>query len=158
MKQALRNHMHGVRSLAKELCGRVRSLRYIQHIRRYQHEKDGFKCTACNNTNLTVGTVGVLSCCGHAGCLSCLRNVAADGHCIVPQCSARVSASHVVSAANFGRTPTDGEVTGRFGRKLSALTKKVKDIVEVQGDRVVVFCQFGKSLLQKEFQYYLYGF
>lgn len=143
MKQALRNHMHGVRSLSKELCGRVRSLRYIQHIRSYQQQETGFECTACKSTQLNVSDVGVLSCCGHAGCLSDLRKLAAEGRCVVPLCTARVSPSHVLSAEKFGSSETDA--TGKFGRKLSAVTKKVKQIVEDQGDRVVVFCQFGKS-------------
>jgi len=156
-KQILHNHMVVVRSLAKELCGRYRSLRYIQHIRRYQEEVERFKCPACDNAELSVSDVGVLSCCGHAGCLSCLRNQAADGHCVVPLCTARVSPSHVVAADTFGGAMD--ESTGKYGRKLSAVTDKVKRIVEEQGDRVIVFCQFGEwggALLCLLFSLFLY--
>jgi hypothetical protein len=43
MKHALRNHMHFLRSLTNELCGRMRSLRYIQNIRQFQLANEIFK-------------------------------------------------------------------------------------------------------------------
>ncbi|KAL3913212.1 MAG: hypothetical protein SGILL_006580, partial [Bacillariaceae sp.] len=140
MKQSLRNHMHGVRSLSKELCGRVRSLRYIKQIHHYQQDESGFECPACNTSTLHVSDVGVLTCCGHAGCLTDLRKAADKTRCVVPQCSARVNPSHVLPASSFGRS--EANATGKFGRKLTAVITKVKRIVEDQGDRVVVFCQF----------------
>jgi hypothetical protein len=140
MKQALRNHMHGVRSLAKELCGRVRSLRYIEWIRNFQKETC-LACVGCKAEGLQVGSVGVLSCCGHVGCLTCLGEKASDGKCIESTCDARVSSAHVVSADRLGLERNDAS-GGRFGRKLSAIVDKVKEIITQDDDRLIVFCQF----------------
>lgn len=143
MKQSLRNHMHVVRSLSKELCGRYRSLRYIQQIRRYQQEKIGFDCVACKKNHLSVKHVGVLSCCGHSGCANDLRAAAEEGRCIVPLCTARVSLSHVLLAGSFGTGDKQQAATGTFGCKLSEITETVHHLVNIKSDRVVVFCQFG---------------
>jgi SNF2 family DNA or RNA helicase len=145
MKQALRNHMHLVRSLAKELCGRIRSLRYIQYIRHFQWKgtsmERGLECNMCQKERLEVDDVGVLSSCGHSGCLSCLRKQAGEGHCIVANCSARVSAAHIIAADKLGLDREDAS-GGHFGRKLTAVVEKVKDIIEKEGDRLLIFCQF----------------
>jgi SNF2-related domain len=147
MKHALRNHMHFVRSLAKELCGRIRSLRYIQHIRRLQiNEKEnekGFICTMCQkDIQGAKSTIGVLSCCGHAGCIDCLRKQAYEGLCIVPNCCARVSCAHIASADRLGLDNDDSR-SGQFGRKLTALVSKVKEIMNNKNDdRMIIFCQF----------------
>jgi SNF2-related domain len=147
MKHALRNHMHFIRSLAKELCGRVRSLRYIQHIRRLQlNEKENetdFVCRMCEKDVQGLKcTIAVLSCCGHAGCIDCLRKRAYDGLCIVPDCCARVSSAHIASADRLGLENEDS-CSGRFGRKLTAVVAKVKEILRSEeDDRMIVFCQF----------------
>lgn len=143
MKQGLRNHMHLVRSLGKELCGRIRSLRYIQYIRHFQEteKKRRFECLKCRKERLEVHEVGVLSCCGHSGCLSCLRKQSGEGHCIVTNCSARVSASHIVSADKLGLDRKDAS-GGKFGRKLTAVVELVKEIIEEKSDRLIIFCQF----------------
>ena len=97
----------------------------------------------CKGANLPVQDVGVLSCCGHAGCEKDLLSAAAEGRCIDELCTARVSMSHVLSAKNFGGLEEETVLTGQFGRKLSILAAKVQDLVDTEGDRVVVFCQFG---------------
>lgn len=140
-KIALRNHLHIVRSMGKEVCGRVRSLRYVEWVQRFQDTTLAYTCPRCKREGLSVSTVGVLSCCGHMGCLSCLAAQAAEGKCIeAPSCSARVSAAHVVSSAHLGLDRGD-TVGGRFGRKLTSLVEKVEEII-ASGDRLIVFCQF----------------
>lgn len=142
MKLALRNHMHTVRSMGKELCGRVRSLRYIQWIRRFQQLNDDFECNQCKASGLSADKVGVLSSCGHVGCLLCLRKHAEEGKCIEsPSCSARVSLPHVVSSKDLGLDRDDDNTGGKYGRKLTTIVDKVKEITAT-GDRVLVFCQF----------------
>lgn len=145
MKQALRNHMHLVRSFAKELCGRTRSLRYIVHIRQFQRNAIGneskFKCAKCPINQVVMDEMGVLSCCGHTGCLNCLRRQSGEGQCVVPDCSARVSTAHIVAAGMLGLDCKES-CGGRFGRKLTAVVQKVKEIIEDRGDRVIIFCQF----------------
>ena len=85
-------------------------------------------------------SIGVLSCCGHAGCIDCWRSVVAnEGRCIVP---VRVSTSHIASTDRLG--VNNNMRSGRFGRKLSSVVQKVQDILSNgNDDRIIVFCQFG---------------
>jgi len=141
MKIALRNYMHVVRGMGKELCGRLRSLRYIEWIQRFQDTEQKFHCSKCKTENLPVQRFGVLSCCGHVGCLDCLRKEAANGKCIEdPKCKARVSPPHVVSSTDLGLDNEDSS-GGRYGRKLTAIIEKVQEII-ASGDRLIIFCQF----------------
>jgi SNF2 family DNA or RNA helicase len=149
LKHALRNHMHFVRSLTKELCGRMRSLRYIQNIRQFQLANEVFKCTMCGiETSGAHHSIGVLSCCGHAGCIECLCKYANEGRCIIPDCCARVSTSHIASTDRLG--VNNAMSSGRFGRKLTSVVQKVQEILgDGTDDRVIIFCQFDdlKSLV-----------
>eukprot|EP00977_Amphora_coffeiformis_P014794 scaffold4223_cov189-Amphora_coffeaeformis.AAC.54 len=140
MKQKLRNNMHSFRALVKEFCGRERSLRYIQWIRRFQKESV-ITCQGCNKEGIKADAGGILSCCGHVGCLECLQRMAAHDKCINTKCDARVNPAHVVASTKLGfeRHDVSG---GRFGRKLTAIVKKVESIVGKSDDRVLVFCQF----------------
>jgi len=140
MKLALRNHMHTVRSMGKELCGRIRSLRYIERIRSYQSVGSKFECGGCKAGNLSVDKVGVLSCCGHFGCLDCLKSFASQNACVDAGCSARVSPAHVLSSDDLGLQEED-RGGGKFGRKITAMVEKIKEVTGT-GDRAIVFCQF----------------
>jgi hypothetical protein len=65
MKFALREHMHGIRTLGKELCGRTRSLRYFKSVRDFQLSHTDIKCPSCSNgKTLRREELGVLSSCG----------------------------------------------------------------------------------------------
>lgn len=150
MKLELRNFMHRIRSLGKELCGRIRSLRYIQSIQRFQqaassdHHTD-LSCPSCRKTGLLISDAGVLSSCGHTGCLGCLRKYASAGQCIQAtdsehECSARVSVHDVVSTNQLG-IGGDEQRAGRHGVKLSAVVSKVQEIL-ADGDRTIIFYQF----------------
>ena len=140
MKQMLRNEMHLFRALVKEFCGRERSLRYIQWIRRFQKEAV-ITCHGCDKEGIQADAGGILSCCGHVGCLECLQKMAAHDKCINPKCDARVNPAHIVASNKLGveRNDVSG---GRFGRKLTAIVKKVRSIIANSDDRVLVFCQF----------------
>jgi hypothetical protein len=145
MKHALRNHMHFLRSLTKELCDRMRSLRYIQNIRQFQLANEIFKCSKCEREISGADSdhcVGVLSCCGHAGCIDCLRSVVAnEGRCIVPDCCALVSTSYIASTDRLG--VKNDVSSGRFGRKLTSVIEKVQEILtNGNDDRIIIFCQF----------------
>jgi SNF2 family DNA or RNA helicase len=141
MKVALRDHLHLVRSSSQELCGRIRSLRYIEEIRRFQKNDTDFRCSKCAKKGLKVDEVGVLSKCGHVGCLECLKTQAAEGKCINENsCSAIINSAHVVSSADFGLEHEDFS-GGEYGKKLTAVVEKVKEIIG-KGDRLIVFCQF----------------
>jgi SNF2 family DNA or RNA helicase len=140
MKVALRNHMHRVRSYAKELCGRIRSLRFILSIRQLLQDCTQLQCSACKRGNMEGRDVAILGSCGHAGCLDCLRQRAGEGHCIYPDCKAHANIQHVVSLDKLGSDKGEG-TTKQFGSKLGSVVEKVEEIL-ASGDRMIVFCQF----------------
>jgi hypothetical protein len=132
MKMALREHMHDVRSYLKELCGRTKSLRYFQSIRDFQLRETKIKCPGgsplCGNGGDRNGVipkdqVGVSSCCGHVGCLSCLRHHADKEKCIDPSCSAQVKSTHIVPAAALGNDNTGK--SEKYGAKLTQIVENV---------------------------------
>ena len=140
-KRALHNYMFTIRSFGKELCGRIRSLRFVEHVYALQESKQKFRCAKCNREDLSAEDVAILSSCGHFGCLKCLEACAAEGKCIEhPRCSADVSLPHVISSTRLNIKARD-DSGGRYGCKLTAAVTKVKEIVE-SGDRVLVFIQF----------------
>ena len=88
MKYELREHVHDIRSIGKELCGRMRSLRFFRWVRNFQLEDSiGEKCIGegCDKIKGSGQNTqwGVLSCCGHVGCVSCLQRCADSEICIV---------------------------------------------------------------------------
>ena len=100
MKYALREHVHDIRALGKELCARSRSLRYFSWVRDFQNGK-AVVCEArsalcaCNKEDGTVKQLdsGVLSSCGHVGCLKCLHYHAGKDECVdryVVLCEAQI--------------------------------------------------------------------
>jgi SNF2 family DNA or RNA helicase len=143
MKFGLREHMHLVTALGKELCGRIRSLRYFQWVRKFQHQQTSMECPSCSSV-LSIDRVGVLSSCGHIGCLDCLHRCAADCHCVANKCSiscqARVASTQIVSAVNLG-ADQDHSHAGKYGAKLTAVVNKVREVI-TSGDRLIVFVQF----------------
>ena len=88
MKYELREHVHDIRSIGKELCGRMRSLRFFRWVRNFQlRDGIGEKCVAegCKTVQGESERVewGVLSCCGHVGCVPCLQRCADSEICII---------------------------------------------------------------------------
>lgn len=140
MKLKLRDFMHQVRSLGKALCGRVRSLRFIQWVHKFLCEPESLSCESCGRSNISVHEMGILSCCGHIGCMQCLKTAADKARCIDASCSVQgISLAHVVSTSKLGLENPDNRA--RFGTKLSQVVEKVKKVTE-SGDRLIIFCQF----------------
>lgn len=159
LKFQLREHMHKVRSTCKELCGRIQSLRFFQWVLNFQLQDKVDACPRCagkgegNDDGLSRKLCGVLSCCGHFGCLQCLRYHAHREECIHPTCKARVTSNDIVSAVDLG-TDRDHPIVGSkssgggmYGAKLAKLVRSVLDLVS-KDDRVIVFVQFD-DLKQK---------
>lgn len=142
MKYALREHVHEIRSLGKELCGRFRSLRYFKWVRDFQLKSTLVSCSGCDKSGEEVGReqAGVLSCCGHVGCLKCLRYHANREECINTSCQAPVKHSNVISAVDLG-ADRDHVNGGKFGAKLTEIVSNIKRLVS-DNDRVIVFIQF----------------
>jgi len=149
MKFAIREHMHKVRNVAKELRGRKQSLRYFQYVRDFQLQETEYTCIGHDSTfcdckasggKVPRDRLGVLSSCGHTGCLSCLQTHADREDCIDPTCQIPVKRTHIASAVGLG-VDREHAAGGKYGAKLSAIVEKVNQLVR-DGDRVIVFAQF----------------
>jgi hypothetical protein len=148
MKFALRQHIHRVRTRSKELCGRIRSLRYLDCVRKFQSETT-FECHGCHDACLAVESsnkkiscdkAAVFSCCGHSGCLNCLAHSGDLQKCVDKTCSAQVKPAHVVPSSAL-RSDGASNSGGKYGAKLTAIVEKVKELLDGD-DRVIVFVQF----------------
>jgi SNF2 family DNA or RNA helicase len=147
MKWAIREHVHEIRTLCKELCGRVRSLRYFRAVLDFNKKGQQVKCTGGKDRGImtcqevcTPGEAGVLSSCGHSGCLGCLKHFAARDECLHEQCKAQVKVDCVVTGEDLGCSK-DHEAGGQWGAKLTNIVASVKNMIDA-GDRVIVFVQF----------------
>ena len=148
----LREHTHGLRKLQKELVGRVRSLRFFQSVRDLQRAKleEAVICQVCT-TKFAKSRSGVLSTCGHIGCLECLKSHAENQECGVENCDCATRDSSVVTAVSLGTEVgakagmTDGGV-GVHGSKIIDLVKHIKSVPD--DERILVFVQFPDLMLQ----------
>jgi len=150
----LREHTHGLRKLQKELVGRVRSLRFFQSVRDLQQAKmdDSVKCEACSK-KFAKSKSGVLSTCGHIGCVTCLKVNAENQECGVKNCDCATRDTSVVTAVSLGTEAsadsksikTDGGV-GVHGSKIIDIVAHIKSIPD--DERILVFVQFPDLMQQ----------
>ncbi|GMI05451.1 hypothetical protein TrVE_jg4580 [Triparma verrucosa] len=153
MKYALREHVHALRTLNKELAGRMRSLRYFRCVLEFNQKDVCVPCngaaegrSCCAGKTIKAADAGVLSSCGHTGCLKCLEFCTAREECIDPSCKAPCKSSSIVTGKELG-CDEQHKAGGKWGAKLTEIVKSVKKLIDA-GDRVLVFVQF-KDLKQK---------
>lgn len=123
----LRENVHRLRALHKELLGRFRSKRYFQVVRDVQK---GFFPVA------EVEDLALLSCCGHHGTIETVTAAAKSFVCVAAGCRAPVRPLNVVLASTLGLESD----SGTFGRKLETLVALI-DAVDAKS-RILVFVQF----------------
>ena len=129
-----REHAHDVRKLTKELVGRVRSLRYFTVVRdlqkQAQHEIPIVNCPACGRSDLPIAEIGVLSSCGHMGCLACVVTSAEKEECVYHasgECMAAARVLNIVKAETLGVDDAVRDGNGKhFGRKLEQVVELIK--------------------------------
>ena len=200
-KWHIREEVREVRMLARELAGRMRSLRFFRSVRDLQrlssHEE--VACQACDAKSGGAGAPttakgpggkkrpaatsshpksrsGLLSTCGHVGCLECLRQNAELQECGVAGCACPARHSSVVDATSLGteaaapgsvttpkspakrakgpatRPSGDGGPTdealemGAHGSKMAHLVQRLRDTP--RDERVLVFVQFPDLMKQ----------
>jgi hypothetical protein len=133
--------MHELRSLHKEHVGRTRSLRFFERVRDFQSAKPTGVIEAHTPEGLAptrIADAAVLSCCGHVGQASWLRQLAERQECAAVGCAAAVRDTSIVRAAELhGQSESVG---GSFGCKLSAVVDKVLALPKTE--RVLIFVQF----------------
>jgi SNF2 family DNA or RNA helicase len=133
----LREHIHKLRRLQKEIVERVRSLRYFQAIRALQNEHTVVKC--CHTQQIVQPEHrALLSCCGHQGHIDVLREHAAQNACPSPGCQAPVRPTSIVLASDLGLNATVS--SGTHGTKLTKLCNVLLSLPK--DERILVFVQF----------------
>ena len=151
----LREHTHQLIALQKELVGRVRSLRFFQSVRDLQAKLSTatIKCQVCLK-EVKKSNTGVLSTCGHFGCLTCLKENASKQACGVVGCNCAQRDSSVVLADSLGTEFSikgkkgNGSVSviGKHGSKLIDLVNHINRIPSEE--RILVFVQFTDLMAQ----------
>ncbi|GJJ11419.1 hypothetical protein Clacol_005652 [Clathrus columnatus] len=144
-----REHAHDLRKLAKELVGRVRSLRYFTVVRDLQKQKQKdvkpVDCPSCKRQSLPISEIGVLSSCGHMGCIKCVIACAEQEECVYHasgDCNAAARVLNVVKAETLGVDDVMRDGKGKhFGRKLEQVVDLIKNRIP-ESERVLVFVQF----------------
>jgi hypothetical protein len=126
-----------LRPLVKELVGRIRSLRYFEAVRDLQQGRTTQlhsdvppnDCPSCGKKDIPVEELGVLSTCGHKGCLGCLKELAREKEACVfaatGECKCLSRPTSVVEASSLGVDDKERDGKGKhYGRKL-------EDIIEL---------------------------
>lgn len=127
-KWALRELSHELRALAKELGGRIRSMRFFECVREFQREdivvtRD---CPSCGRKDVPLNELSILSSCGHVGCTPCVRAQAANELCIKHPHDCKIGANllFVVPAGILGKDKSADGQGRHWGQKL-------EDIIEL---------------------------
>ncbi|KAK3237919.1 hypothetical protein CYMTET_52037, partial [Cymbomonas tetramitiformis] len=144
-KMDLRDKVHLLRRLEKELVGRVRSLRYFVTIRDLQRKASAAHCPACGKKDVKPKDQAVLSCCGHVGEATCLLEFAEKQECPTPGCSAAARLGSVVPVPSLGVDQDHGQ-GGKFGTKLAQIVTLLRSLNN--SERALVFVQFP-DLMEK---------
>ena len=147
IREHVSDPQNSLRKLTEELVGRVRSLRFFRSVRDLQQmvSTDDVPCLVCSAESgapakggkrkgggdicKPKAESGLLSTCGHIGCLDCLRGNAANTECGVPGCECPTRFSSVIHAQSLGTE----RVTKRGAAAVKSPVKKAKksaDVVE----------------------------
>ena len=147
IREHVSDPQNSLRKLTEELVGRVRSLRFFRSVRDLQQmvSTDDVPCLVCSaesgapakggkrkggsNICKPKAESGLLSTCGHIGCLDCLKRNAANQECGVPGCECPTRFSSVIHAQSLGTE----RVTKRGAAAVKSPVKKAKksaDVVE----------------------------
>ncbi|KAI8799644.1 hypothetical protein BJ742DRAFT_128160 [Cladochytrium replicatum] len=164
-----RAHFFVVKDLAVEYKRRLQSLRYFEIIRSVQlchlakqkqdesnvtgsDENDDddlqsvlkvyqLKCGSCGMDPIPFDQLGLLSSCGHTGCLPCLQRGAVEQECPEKECREATRVTNIVKAESLGRENANDKIGRRFGAKLERLVHILRNVIPEE-EKVLVFVQF----------------
>jgi hypothetical protein len=130
LEWAHREHAHELRALAKELGGRVRSLRFFQCVRAFQGNPNLLTtCPGCQRSGLLPAEVSILSSCGHVGCHACVAAASSSEACVQQasgDCKVPASSLFVVPADSLGQDK-EADADGRhWGQKLEDIVSLIQ--------------------------------
>jgi hypothetical protein len=131
-----REETHEIRKLAKELTGRVRSLRYftvVRDLQKQNSEPPEVSCPLCGRIKIPIHEVSVLSSCGHMGCHSCVVARAEREECVyaaTKECRAAARVLNVVRGITLGVDDEARDGRGKhYGLKLEKVINLVKYVL-----------------------------
>jgi len=145
LKWELRELVHQLRRLQKEMVGRIRSLRYFKAVRDLQGKGLDVACPACGAERVPVEKQVIFSCCGHLGCSVCMFEFAEKNECPVEGCTVPIRASNAIRVVDLGADQAH-EAGGKYGTKLKKVVSLIKSLPAT--DRVLVFVQFPDLMQQ----------
>ncbi|KAM0749618.1 hypothetical protein T439DRAFT_289966 [Meredithblackwellia eburnea MCA 4105] len=137
----VREHVHILRKLQKELVGRYRSHRTFGAIRDAQL-----------GVMPNVAEQSILTCCGHWGPTDIVAKAARDQKCFIDSCAGQARPSNMVSASSL----CNDNDSGTFGVKLETLINIISTIPDEE--RVLVFVQFDDLFAKVQEAIQSYGF
>ena len=135
-----------LRKLDKELCARVRSLRYFHAVRDFQSSTNAGGTGQCAG-DATSAACAVFSACGHRACSSSITRAIEQGSCIAQGCRALIKKEDVVYADRFRQErnqATSTSTIGQFGTKMAALVGVLQSIPA--DERMIIFVQYPDLL------------
>jgi hypothetical protein len=133
-----REHTHELRRLVKELVARKRSLRFFTAVRDLQRDQNqpsstevSYDCPRCERKELPTEEIGVLSGCGHLGCLTCIKECTTEKEACVAEysqgCKSLSRIINIVEAQTLGVDDEERDGRGKhFGRKLEMIIDLIK--------------------------------
>lgn len=120
---------HEIRKVAKELVGRMRSLRYFRAVRDLQkpeEDRPEVSCPKCGKKKLPLEDISISSTCGHMGCVDCVKTSAAGEHCILSTCRCNVKLLNVIKASSLGVDDVRDGKRKHYGKKLEEVINLIK--------------------------------
>ena len=120
---------HEIRRVAKELVGRMRSLRYFRAVRDLQkpeEERPKVSCPKCGKQELPLEDISISSTCGHMGCNDCVKEAAANEHCIYMTCRCNVKLLNIIKASSLGVDDVRDGKRKHYGKKLEEVIHLIK--------------------------------
>jgi hypothetical protein len=132
-----REHTHELRRLVKELVARKRSLRFFTAVRDLQRDQNesstsvSYDCPRCGRKDLLTDEIGVLSGCGHIGCLTCIKECTTEKEACIAEysegCKSLSRVINIVEARTLGVDDEERDGRGKhFGRKLEQIIDLIK--------------------------------
>lgn len=127
-----REKTHYLRTLIRELIGRVRSYRYFEAVRDIQREHETFTvdCQGCGRKAVPKEEACLLSSCGHVGCGTCIRQACQEREaCFMTassECQAPAQLLNVVTASSLGTDDEIKDAKRHFGKKLECVVDLIK--------------------------------
>jgi hypothetical protein len=129
---AHREDTHEIRRVAKELVGRIRSLRYFSVVRDLQKQRDtppAVTCPSCEREKIPMSELAVLSSCGHTGCLTCVQACAVHEECVYAkfkECKSAARLMNIIKAETLGIDEEVRDGRKHFGMKLESVVDLIK--------------------------------